>query len=142
MANVSSVTVIHQPVDRVFAYVTAAENHKAWQPGILDARVTPNGPIGVGSIYHYTTEVMGRRMETQLQVSGFEVNKKWSVKTTGVPRPVETVYLFEGNGNMTTVTISMELSGGFPAAAEAMVKQQMQASLDNQGKRVKQIVEI
>ena len=84
---------------------------------------------------------MGRRMETQLQVSAYELNKKWCVKTTGVPRPVETVYAFDGAGNTTNLSISMELSGGYPAAAEAMVKQQMQKSLDEQGARIKQIVE-
>jgi hypothetical protein len=35
----------------------------------------------------------------------------------------------------------MELSGGYPAVAEGMVKQQMQKSLEEQGMRIKQIVE-
>lgn len=141
MASVSSSVTINQPVAKVFANVTSVENLKAWQPGILDATVTPAGPIAVGSIYHYTTEVMGRKMETQTQVSQYEQNKKWAFKTIGVPRPVETVYLFEAAGNATTMTISMELSGGYPAAAEAMVKQQMQKSLDEQGQKIKQMLE-
>ncbi len=141
MASVSSSTTINQSVDKVFASVISADTQKSWQQGILDAKVTPNGPVALGSVYHYTTEVMGRRMETQLQVSAFEANKKWAVNTTGVPRPVETVYLFEAAGAATKLTISMELSGGYPAAAEAMVKQQMQKSLDDQGKRLKQMLE-
>jgi uncharacterized protein YndB with AHSA1/START domain len=141
MASVTSSVTINKPVDKVFSYVTMVENHKAWQAGILDAKLTPPGPVALGSIYHYTTEVMGRHMETQMQVSGYELNKKWAVKTTGVPRPVETVYLFDGAGTGTKLTISMELSGGYPAAAEAMVKQQMQKSLDEQGQRIKQMVE-
>ena len=42
---------------------------------------------------------------------------------------------------MTNLTISMELSGGYPAAAEGMIKNQMQKSLDEQGKRIKRMVE-
>ena len=141
MATVSSSITINQPVEKVFAYVIAVENHKAWQTGVLEARVIPDGPVGVGSTYHYTSEVMGHRMQTQLQVSAFEPNRKWSVKTTGVPTPVETVYLFEAAGSGTKLTVSMELTGGFPAAAEAMVKQQMQKSMDEQAGRVKQMVE-
>ncbi len=141
MASVSSSVTINQPVDKVFTYVTAVDNHKAWQSGILDAKVTPAGPLGVGSIYHYTTQVMGRKMETQLQISAYELNKKWAVKTAGVPRPVETVYLFEPAANTTKLTISMELAGGYPAAAEGMVKQQMQKSLDDQCHRIKQMTE-
>lgn len=133
MASVSSSITINQPVDKVFNYVTDANNHKAWQAGILEAKVTPDGPVGVGSTYQYTSEVLGRKMQTQLQVSAFEPNKQWSITTVGVPTPVTTVYRFEGEGSATKLTISMELTGGYPAAAEAAVKQQMQKSLDEQG---------
>jgi len=138
MTTVSSSITINQPVGKVFAYVVGVENHKAWQASILEARVTPDGPIGVGSTYIYVSDVMGRRMESQMQVSQFEENKRWAVKTTGMPNPVETVYLFEDAGGATNLTISMELTGGFPAAAEAAVKAQMQKSLDEQGARIKQ----
>ena len=141
MAAVSSTVTINQPVEKVFSYVTGVENHKAWQAGILEATLTPPGAVGLGSIYHYASNVMGRRYETQMQVSAFESNKQWSIKTVGVPTPVETVYRFEPAGNATKVTITMELSGGFPAMAEAAVKQQMQKSLDEQGARIKQFAE-
>ncbi len=141
MATVSTNITINEPVEKVFAYVTNVENHTAWQAGILEAKVTPAGPVALGSVYHYTTQVMGKRYESQTQVSAFEPNKKWSIKTVGVPRPVETVYLFEPSGSATKLTISMELSGGYPAAAEGMVKQQMLKSLEDQGKRIKQLLE-
>jgi uncharacterized protein YndB with AHSA1/START domain len=141
MASVSFTIMINQPVEKVFSYVTSVENHKAWQASIVEASVTPAGPIALGSIYHYVSNVMGHRIESQMQVSAFEPNKQWSVKTVGVPRPVETVYLFAPSGNATQLSISMELTGGYPAAAEAMVKQQMQKSLQEQGERIKQMVE-
>jgi uncharacterized protein YndB with AHSA1/START domain len=141
MTAVSSSVTINQPVEKVFNYVTNVDNHKAWQAGILDASIEPKGPAALGSVYHYGSNVMGKRYDTQMQISAFEPNKTWSIKTAGVPRPVETVYRFEGMGNTTKVTISMELSGGFPAAAEAAVKQQMQKSLDEQGARTKQLAE-
>ena len=141
MTTVSASITINQPIDKVFDYVTDVENHKAWQAGILDATVTPSDPIGVGSTYHYTTDVMGRRMETHLEVTAYEKDKLWSVKTTGVPQSVEMVYLFEAVDNNTRLTISMELTGGYPAAAEAMVKQQTQKNFEDQCNRIKQMVE-
>jgi len=141
MASASSSIVINQPVSKVFSYVTAVENIVTWQAGILEAHVTPPGPIAVGSIYHYTTEVMGKRYETQVQVSAFELNKKWATKTIGVPRSVETVYVFEDVANTTRLTISMDLTGGYPAAAEGMVRQQMQKSFDEQAQRIKKMIE-
>lgn len=141
MATVTSSITINKPVDEIFAYVINVENHKTWHESLLEATVTPDGPIGVGSTYHYVSDVMGNRMESQMQVSAFEENKTWGVTTTGVPTPVETVYSFEAVGDTTNLTISMELAGGFPAAAEATVKAQMQKSLDEQGNRMKQAVE-
>ncbi len=142
MAAISSSITINQPVEKVFTYVVSVENHKAWQASILEAKVTPAGPIGVGSTYHYTTDVMGRRIESAMQVSAFEQNKKWAVKTVGVPNSVETVYLFEAVGNTTRLMLSMDVpAGAYPAAAEGMIKQQMQKSLEEQGNRIKQAVE-
>src|SRR5690242_14648647 len=121
VASVTSTATINQPPEKVFNYVVSVENHKAWQASILDAKLTPPGPPALGSIYHYTTDVMGRKFDTQMQISGFEPNKKWAVKTTGVPRPVETVYAFEPAGAGTKLTISMDLAAGaYPAAAEGM----------------------
>jgi hypothetical protein len=38
MTIVSSTISLNQPVEKVFAYVIAAENHKAWQTGVLEAK--------------------------------------------------------------------------------------------------------
>lgn len=142
MAILSFNVTIQQPVDKVFGYVIAVENHKAWQAGIVDAKVTPDGPIGLGSTYIYTTEVMRRRIESRMQVSAFEPNRKWAVKTIGIPNSVETVYLFEPDGANTKLTLSMDVpAGAYPAMAEGMIKQQMQKSLQEQGNRIKQMVE-
>jgi uncharacterized protein YndB with AHSA1/START domain len=138
MATVSSTTLINQPVEKVFEYVVNVANHKSWQAGILEATVTPPGPVNLGSMYNYTSEVMGRRIQSQMKVTGYVPNQTWAVTT--VPTPVETTYTFEPAGSGTKLTIIMQLSGGYPAAAEAMVKQQMQKSLDEQGNRIKQMV--
>jgi uncharacterized protein YndB with AHSA1/START domain len=142
MANLSSSTVINQPVEKVFTFLVNAANHKIWQPMLLDAKVSPEGPVTLGSTYIYTTDVMGRKMETKLQVSQFEPNHIWAFKTVGVPTSVESIYVFDAEGNGTKLTISMDVpAGAYPAAAEGMIKQQMQKSLEEQGKQLKQILE-
>ena len=140
MTTASASITIFQPVDKVFDYMIDVGNHKAWQAGILEATVTPAGPIDVGSTYHYTTEVMGRRFETHLEVTAYEKNSKWSV-TTGVPQSFETAYLFEAVDNNMKLTISMEMTGAYPAAAEEMVKQQTQKNFEEQCAKIKQMLE-
>ena len=141
MTTVSVSTIINQPVDKVFEYMIDVENHKDWQAGLKEATVTPSGPVGVGSIYHYKTEVMGHLMETQMEVTAFEENKMWSVKTIGVPKSVEMSYLFEAVDSNMKLTISMELTGGYPAMAEETVKQQTQKNFEEQCNTIKRIVE-
>jgi uncharacterized membrane protein len=142
MPVLMSSLLINQPVEKVFNYVVSVENHKAWQAGIKDAQLNPPGPVALGSTYVYTTEVMGRSIQSQMQVSAFEPNQKWAVKTVGIPNSVETVYHFEPAAGGTKLTLSMDVpAGAYPAAAEAMIKQQMQKSLEEQGARIKGFVE-
>lgn len=141
MPIISTSAIINQPVERVFAYIVAVENHTAWQAGIKDARITPDGPVGVGTTYVYTTEVMGQRIQSQMQVSVYQENKLWAVKTVGVPNSVETAYRFEPAGAGTQLTISMDVpAGAYPAAVEGMVKQQMLKSLEEQAQRISRLV--
>src|SRR5689334_15709066 len=126
MTSVSSSTTINQPVEKVFSFVSDIENQMKMQPGILAVKVTPPGPVAVGSLLHYTTEYAGKKYESAVQVSAYEPNKKWATKTT-TPKPVETVYSFEPAGAGTKMTISTELvPGSFPAAAEPTIKAQWQ----------------
>ena len=142
MTTVASSTTINQPVEIVFNYLTQIENQMKLQPGILDVKLTPPGPLAVGSLLHYTTEYAGKKYESALQISAYEPNKKWATKTTGVPKPMETVYAFEPAGSGTKLTISTELiPGSFPAAAEPVIKQQWQKTLDESCARIKQMVE-
>ncbi|HET7376549.1 MAG TPA: SRPBCC family protein [Anaerolineae bacterium] len=142
MTVVTSSTTINAPAAKVFDFLVTPENHKKWQPALLEVSVTPAGPIGIGSIYHYVTQVMGNKYPSQIQISGYEVNKKWAYKTTGVPNPVETVYTFEAAGTATNVTISMDVpANAYPAAAAPMIMQQMQKSLVDQCAALKKALE-
>ncbi|MBL8095585.1 MAG: SRPBCC family protein [Anaerolineales bacterium] len=141
MPTITTSVVLDQPADRVFSYIIDVANHPAWQAGIKEAKLTPAGPVSAGSTYTYITEVMGQRIQSQMQVSTFLVNQVWAVKTVGVPNAVETIYRFEPAGAGTRLTIAMEVpAGAYPAAVEGMVKQQMLKSLEEQAARISRLV--
>src|SRR5258708_36592744 len=91
MTSVSSSTTINQPVEKVFGFVSDIESQMKMQPSILAVKVTPPGPVAVGSLLHYTTEYAGKKYESAVQVSAYEPNKKWAPKTT-TPKPMETLH--------------------------------------------------
>jgi uncharacterized protein YndB with AHSA1/START domain len=139
MTTVSASTTINQPAATVFSYLVDVKNHTTWNTSLKEASVTPDGPVAVGSTYNYVTEVMGQKYPSAMQVSAYQENKVWAVKVVG-PNPVETVYQFDEAGGATTLTITMELAGGYPAAAEGAIKAQMQKSLVDQGNAIKAAV--
>ena len=142
MTSVSSSTTINQPVEKVFGFVSDIESQMKMQPSILAVKVTPPGPVALGSMLHYTSEYAGKKYESAVQVSAYEPNKKWATKTTGVPKPMETVYVFEPAGSGTKMTVSTELvPGSYPAAAEPTIKAQWQKTFDETCAHVKQMVE-
>ena len=139
MTTVTSTTLINQSVERVFYYVTSAESHKEWQDGILEVTLLPDGPIGIGSLYQYTSKLRGRPIITQVQVNHYERNLAWGIIT--LPTPVETLYIFEPADDGTSLTITRELSGDYSPDDEALIIQQVQHALDEQGNRIKELVE-
>ena len=137
MTTLSSQTTINKPASEVFAFLTDVKNHLSWQPMLKEARIEPDGAPAVGSVYHYMTEVMGQKYPSQMEITAFEQDRLWKVGTTSMPNPVYSTYQFEDQGGSTLLTISMELSGGYPAAAEAAIKQQTQKTLDDQCTAIK-----
>ena len=141
MTTISSSITINQPVEKVFSLVADPANMKNMQAGILDVRVTPPGPVAVGSQLHTTSEYAGKKYESAVQVSAYEPNKKWATKTM-TQKPVEYTYAFEAAGAGTKLTISTELiPGSFPAPAEGAIKAQWQKTFDETCSRLKQMAE-
>ncbi|KAA3643312.1 MAG: DUF3284 domain-containing protein [Chloroflexi bacterium] len=142
MPTVTCSTTINQSADKVFAYLTDVKNHTSWQAAIESATISPDGPAALGSVYEYTTDVMGQKMKSQMEITSFEENKKWGVSTVGVPTTTTTVYDFEDEGGSTKLTITMELAdGAYPAAAEAMVVAETEKNLVKQAETIKAAVE-
>jgi hypothetical protein len=76
---------------------------------------------------------MGQKIEPQVQVSAFEANQRWAVKTVGVPNAVETIYASARVGDATQLSISMEgPASAYPAGVEGTIKQHMQKSPEEQ----------
>jgi len=51
--------VVNRPIDEVWAFITDPFNIPRWGGGRLSARVTPPGPIGVGSTIEYRVLMFG-----------------------------------------------------------------------------------
>ena len=97
---------------------------------------TSPGPIGVGTTARFVGKLLGRRIESESEVTEFEPNRKYSWQSKSGPFPLKgsvTTEQVEG-GTRVNTTIEGE-PGGFFKLAEplivTMAKRQSQSDLDN-----------
>ena len=141
MLKVTSSVVINKPVAEVFAFVTNPENDTQWEGG-LD-RVIPEGPQdAVGAKYTEVRKFMGQEMKSTLEVTTYEKNAKWGSKVLKGPVPFEVLITYEPEGSGTRMTTQVEGEPkGFFKLAEGALQGQLQKSLDEDGERLKKLLE-
>ena len=141
MFKVENTVVINKPVSKVFAYVNDPNTAAKWQGGVEAVRYPPGDP-GLGTKYTEVRKFMGKEMNTTLEVTALEENKLYAAKTLDGPVSYEVTVTFEADGAGTKMTTAVEAEpGGFFKLAEGMVKKQLAQSLQEDGQRLKSILE-
>jgi uncharacterized membrane protein len=122
MITVDESVVIKRPVEEVFGFLTDHRNDIRWQDGLLEVRLTPDGPVGVGTRVTEVRKFMGRRIETTGEITEFTPNVKSARKTLEGPMDVSGYVAFEPVREGTKVTQHMEMhTRGFMALADPLV---------------------
>src|SRR3972149_1814733 len=80
--------VINRPVEQVFAAMADVKNQPQWDPGLLEARLTPDGPLSVGTKITEARKFMGRTSENTGEVVEFEPNVRITRKSVDSPMTV------------------------------------------------------
>jgi len=142
MIKVELSVVINRPVADVFAFVTDVSNSVKWQEGLVESRLTSSGPVGVGSEITDVRKFLGRDMDSKLEVTAFEPNKKFSEKVVSGPLKFEISQTFEPSGDGTKVSlVAQGEPGGFFKLAEGMVQKQLLSQLEGDSQRLKKALE-
>ncbi|MEJ2305332.1 MAG: SRPBCC family protein [Anaerolineales bacterium] len=131
-----------RPQEEVFNYVMDLANDPEWQSGIMSNERTSAGPVGAGNTWHYKVKSLGRTMEVDIQITGYDPPNRASVKAIGGPVPFENTYTFESKdaGAQLTLTGQAELGGIFKLA-EGLVSKQFEKQFDADISRLKIILE-
>jgi uncharacterized protein YndB with AHSA1/START domain len=135
MIHIEAHILVHRPIEEVFLFVSAAQHLPQWQTSVLEARHTPEGPIGVGTKFTLVRAFLGRKLEQHAEVVECEPPTWYAYKSTSGP-PTTGANRFEPTGEGTTVTIAFETEmGSVFALAEPLVARSMrrvvEASLGN-----------
>lgn len=133
MAQFEISTVINRPIEEVFAFASNYENNSQWISGVIEVKKTSEGPIGVGTTYSPVLTFLGRRIESETELTEYEPNRSFAEKSTSGPFPIENRTTFERVEGGTRVTFTTVAEpGGFFKLAEPllvrMVKRQFEAN--------------
>ena len=141
MVKVELSIVINRPVAEVFAFATDPANNAKWQEGLVESRLE-SPTMGVGAKVTDVRKFLGRDMDSKLEVTAFEPNKKFAQKVTSGPLQFEIIESFEASGDGTKVAlVAQGEPGGFFKLAEGMVQKQLQTQLEGDAQRLKKLLE-
>jgi uncharacterized membrane protein len=136
MAKLEISTVIHRPVEEVFAVVSNFENNPKWNSSSIEVKKTSAGPIGQGTTWRSVVNLLGQRVESESEVSEYEPNRKITTKGKQGPIPTKSQVTFESVNGGTRVSAILEGEpGSFFKLAEPLLvnlaKRQFDAALAN-----------
>ena len=129
MISINTSTLILRPVREVFDFIARPENNTQWQYGSLESVKTSTGEMQVGTSFSSFGHFMGRRIQSNFEVTEFETNKSFGFETISGPVQLQSSYSFEAVDLGTIVIVSARVDpGGFfklvdPVVARAAKKQ-------------------
>ena len=77
MINLDLGTLIDKPVKDVFAFITNPNNMSKWNAAVVSMEQMTPGAVGVGTKFKNVGEMLGRRIEGEMQVVAFEPDSKY-----------------------------------------------------------------
>jgi len=114
MISINLNVLILRPVRDVFDFITNPANNSKWQYGSLESAQISDGGIRVGTVFSSFGHFMGRRIQSDFEVTEFETNKRYDFETISGPIQLQTSYNFEAVDCSTVVVVSSLINpGGF-----------------------------
>ena len=134
--------VIDRPVADVWAYFEDPSNVPEWQGSVAEMHKDTEGPVRVGTRMTEVRNFMGKRMESTLEVTAYEPERRFDLQVIKGPIPFKIRHDFEDADGRTRVHFRGEgEAGGFFKLAGPMVKRQAQRAATEDFERLKRILE-
>ena len=110
--------IINRPLNEVFGYLTNIEKQVEWRSGLVEAKRTSEGPLGVGSTAREVLQFLGRKMENTVEITDYEPDKFMAFKSTSGPMSLRGKLTVEEvpGGTRVDFTIEGEPGGLFKLA--------------------------
>lgn len=134
--------IINRPPQEVFNAIVDFDKQPLWQSMLQSVELTSNGSIGVGSTMKAVASFLGRKIESEMEVTAWDPPHVISWKGINGPYPVEVTTTFEQQGEGTRLTsVSRAEFGGFYKLAGGLVGKQLQKQIATNYESLKLLLE-
>jgi len=142
MINLDLGTLIDKPVKDVFAFVTNPNNMSKWNSAVVSMQQITPGPVGMGTKFKNVGEMLGRRIEGEMQVVAFEPDTKYGFQMNAGPMQVNVILTFKTVGTGTKLNLNAQ---GNPAGvfklAEGVMQGRVKSMMEENLARLKSVLE-
>ena len=138
MINLDLGTLIDRPVKDVFAFVANPTNMSKWNSTVVSLEQITPGEVGVGTKFKSTGEMMGRRVEGEMQVTAYEPNTKCGFQVNAGPIQVNMNLTFKTVGTGTKISLNAQGNpAGFFKLAEGVMAGRVKSMMEENLTRLK-----
>jgi carbon monoxide dehydrogenase subunit G len=131
---------IARPPADVFARLVDLDRLPEWQESSLTA--TADGPLEQGRRVRERRRIMGRELETELEVTAYEAPRQLTLKALGGPVPFTVDHqLVDDDGSTLLHVVAQAKTGTFMKLAEPMLARTAEQELRKDFTRLKEQLE-
>ena len=142
MINLDLGVLIDRPVKDVFAFVANPNNMSKWNSAVVSLEQVTPGAVGVGTKFKTVGEMMGRRIEGEMQVTAYEPDTQCGFQVQAGPMQVNLTMTFKTVGTGTKVSLNAQGNpGGLFKLAEGVMAGQIKSMMEGNLARLKSALE-
>jgi len=142
MINLDFGTLIDKPVKDVFAFVADPNNMSKWNSAVVSLEQVTPGEVGVGTKFKSVGEMMGRRIEGEMQITAYEPDTKCGFQVNAGPMQVNMTMMFKTVGTGTKISLNAQGNpAGFFKIAEGMMAGRVKTMMEENLARLKLVLE-
>ena len=141
MLKFSADLLVKRPVDKVFAWLTDANNQSKFDKSSIKMELLTPSPWQTGSQFREVRDLGGRKTDVLSEISELETNKRFVIRSKTGPVLLGT-WGFEAEGNNTRLRWTGQLTmKGFARLFEPLIGGQMRPQIEKQFAALPQIME-
>jgi carbon monoxide dehydrogenase subunit G len=141
MLKFSADLKINRPVEKVFAWLTNAENQGKFDKSSLKMEILTPGPWRTGTQFRELRDLGGRKTEVLSEVADLDLNRHFIIRSKTGPDWLGT-WIFEPEGTGTRLRWTGELRmKGFARLFESLIGKQMRSQIDRQFADLPRLIE-